>query len=183
MARVCFCHGLESGPEGYKSRSLVRAGYEVIAPDCRGQDLETRVVTIANTLRAAVGEPRGGDRPTSSKDSGLVVVGSSFGGIAGLLACMELAREQVRVLGLVLCAPALQLYQPPADTQTLTAPAPTIVVHGRGDEIIPHSVSEAFAAREHAFPVELWSVEDGHGLRHSHPVMLRAVARLLGEGC
>ena len=165
--KVCFCHGLESGPEGYKSRSLVRAGYEVIAPDCRGQDLKTRVATISQDLRG-LGETL----------AQTVVVGSSFGGIAGLIACMQLAREAQKILGLVLCAPALHIRQPPADTMTLEAPARTIIVHGRGDEIVPHRVSEMFAAAEHTHPVELWSVDDTHGLRDSHDVMLRAVAQL-----
>lgn len=176
MSVVCFCHGLESGPSGYKSRSLVRAGYEVVAPDCRNQDLATRVDTISDALRDVAKRLPGTSLAT------LVVVGSSFGGIAGLIACMQLADAGLRVRGMVLCAPALHVQQPPADQLELVAPAPTIVVHGRADEVVPHGVSEAFAARSHPYPVEQWSVDDGHGLRNSHELMLRAVAELLANG-
>ncbi len=168
MATVCFCHGLESGPSGFKSRSLARAGYEVVAPDCRNQDLQTRVVTIV----AALTELRHDLRD-------VVVVGSSFGGIAAVIACMQLSPGRGRVRGLVLCAPALHVQQPPADAMTLYAPAPTIIVHGRGDEVVPISVSEQFVARDHPHPVELWPVDDTHGLRNAHGEMLRAVEQLL----
>ncbi len=160
--RILFAHGLESGPIGRKSQALIDAGYEVIAPDCRGLGLAQRVPLILEALTSA-------ERPP-------LLVGSSFGGIAGLVAALLAAKRGVVVPGIVLCAPALMLPPPPDTVQGLGCPAPTIVVHGRRDEVIPIEVSRTFA-REHG--AELREVDDDHGLGHAGlGVILEAVREL-----
>ena len=156
--KLLFCHGLESGPRGRKYHALVDAGHDVLSPDCRGEDLATRVRKIVGVLGA-----------TSSP---LLIVGSSFGGIAGLLAAIEAHEMGLAVPGLVLCAPALQNRQPPADTVSLFCPAPTTIVHGCRDEVIPIEVSRSFA-RDHG--ARLVEVDDDHSLAGSLDVILRAV--------
>jgi pimeloyl-ACP methyl ester carboxylesterase len=143
---ILFCHGLESVPHGSKYHALVAGGLEVVAPDCRGKDLRARVDIIV----AAIAEhhPR-------------VVVGSSFGGIAGLLAALVCARDGVSIHALLLCAPALQLPDPPGLGITRGCPAPTTIIHGTRDDIIPIELSRAFARDNGARLVE---VDDEHAL-------------------
>jgi predicted alpha/beta hydrolase family esterase len=160
---ILFAHGLESGPVGRKSQALVSAGHEVLAPDCRGLDLARRVEVLVEAIVGAEGAPP-------------LLVGSSFGGIAGLVAAQLAAARGVVVPGLVLCAPALQLPPPPGTVERLACPARTILVHGTRDEVIPIEVSRRFA-REHG--AELREVDDEHGLGHAGlPVILAAVREL-----
>jgi pimeloyl-ACP methyl ester carboxylesterase len=159
---LLFCHGLESGPHGRKFHALVDAGFEVEAPDCRGKDLAARVTLLHRTL-------------CSRADAPPLVVGSSFGGIAGLLAAQLAARDGVRVPGLVLCAPALAVPRPAPIDFALACPAPTILVHGRRDEVIPIEVSRDFARVHQA---ELVEVDDDHGLAGSLDEIIAAVRRL-----
>ena len=145
--RLMFCHGLESGPIGKKSVTLREAGYEVEAPDCRDMDLDARVALISARLLAA-------------PDDVPLVVGSSFGGIAGLAAAIKAAEQGVRVPALVLCAPAL--LRVVTGMRDLTPPAPITIVHGRGDDVIPIDVSREYAE---AHPgVKLVEVDDDHRL-------------------
>ena len=164
MTTLLFAHGLESGPVGRKSQALLDAGYEVIAPDCRNEDLGLRVQRLLQAIEAM---PSPG-----------VLVGSSFGGIAGLVAAIVAADRGRPLPGLVLCAPALMLPPPPGTAASLRRPAPTIIVHGVADEVIPVQLSRDFA-REHG--AELREVDDGHGLGEAGlPVILDAVAQLAG---
>jgi pimeloyl-ACP methyl ester carboxylesterase len=158
---ILFCHGLESGPHGRKFHALVDAGFAVQSPDCRGRDLETRVDRQLHCILAAPVPP--------------LVVGSSFGGISGLLAALLAVREGVQVPGLVLCAPALRVPRSPPLDLELRCPAPTIVVHGRRDEVIPIESSRQFA---HEQGSELIEVDDDHSLAASLPEILDAVRRL-----
>lgn len=159
---ILFAHGLESGPVGRKSQALVDAGHAVISPDCRGLDLAQRVARIVEVLLATSPPP--------------LLVGSSFGGIAGLVAALVAQARGVTLPGLVLCAPALMLPPPPDTVERLRCPARTILVHGTRDEVIPIALSRRFAAEHGA---ELREVDDDHGLGHAGlPVILAAVREL-----
>jgi len=159
---VLFCHGLESSPQGRKVQALRAAGLEVLAPDFQGQDLAARVATLLPVLRA---------HPDA------LVIGSSYGGITALCAGILHARAGGRLRGLLLCAPALGRYEPPADTLELYPPAPTVIVHGRRDSVVPARVSEDFAAAHPQVRLEL--VDDEHPLNHSLERIV-ALARELG---
>jgi len=163
---ILFAHGLESGPIGRKSQALADAGYELLAPDCRGLELAARVERLVEAIIATKASPP-------------LLVGSSFGGIAGLVAALVAEERGVVVSGLVLCAPALMLPPPPGTVERLTLPsARTIVVHGTRDEVIPIEVSRRFAAEHGA---ELREVDDDHGLGHAGlAVILAAVKELHG---
>ena len=162
---LLFCHGLESAPIGRKSQGLIDLGYDVTAPDCRGQGLAARVDILTDAIAAFESAP--------------LVVGSSFGGIAGLIAVILAHRAGTSVAGLVLCAPALQL-PPPADTVTdLAPPCPTIVVHGTGDDVIPIAHSRSFCDR---YGCPLVEVDDTHGLPNAgFAAIVGAVKDLAGS--
>ncbi len=161
---VIFCHGLESTPHGRKYQALVAAGLDVVSPDFQGQDLAARAATLAPVLRATP-DP--------------VLVGSSYGGITALCAAIRFVEAGGALRGLVLCAPALARSEPPADGMLLYPPAPTIIIHGTGDTIVPPTVSQAFAA---AHPdVQLVLVDDDHPLARSIDLIVTAT-RAMTEG-
>lgn len=153
---ILFCHGLESGPHGSKYRALSEAGFDVYAPDCRGKNLSERVELVSLLLH-----------------TGLVVVGSSYGGITAVLAAM---RTCVKLRGVVLCAPALERRESPnSSPERLYVAAPTVIVHGKLDDMIPIKVSQRFAVRTGARLVE---VDDGHRLSDSIDTIIQQVKGL-----
>lgn len=147
--QIVFLHGLETGPHGSKYQALKQMFGEVISPDCEGvKDPQQRLTIIQQAL---------------SEHSGpFLVVGSSAGGLMALL----LQREDPRVKGLVLCAPALHTEIGAA----LTAEGlpTTVVIHGRDDDVVPIDSS-------HRFGAPLIEVDDGHRLNDSLPLILRQV--------
>lgn len=156
---ILFCHGLESEPHGRKYHALVDAGFEVVAPDCRGKDLRARIDIIVAAIET--------HHPT-------VLVGSSFGGIAGLLAAILAKRNGTAVDALLLLAPALQLPAPPELGIAPHCPAPTTILHGTRDDVIPIDVSRTFV-REHG--ARLIEVDDEHAL----PASLDLIVSITGE--
>lgn len=154
-AKVLFCHGLETGPFGRKYAALVQAGFEVESPDCQGMSLLQRVKVVMPLMQHVS-----------------IVVGSSFGGAVAVLASM---RAGIRLKGIVLCAPALDRVEEPAQ---LHAVAPTIILHGLSDDVVPIEVSRRYAQRT---GVELIELQDDHRLSRSDPVMIQAVRRLIGS--
>lgn len=160
---VIFCHGLESSPHGRKYQALLEAGLDPISPDFQGQDLAARVATLLPVLRA---------------HDDAVVVGSSYGGITALCAAIQHVEAGGRIHGLLLCAPALLRSEPPADRMRLYPPAPTMILHGRADEIIPVQHSIDFASEHPDVRLEL--VDDDHRLAASVDRMVLATRILLG---
>jgi len=160
---LVFAHGLEGAPQGTKITALKEAGLEVIAPDGRGMVLSDRIAG----LEAAT---RGG---------GVVLGGSSYGGLA---AAWLAARFPDRFLGLLLCAPALHLYEDPVtDPEALCAPPGlhTHILHGAGDEVVPIDASRRYLARSGSH-VTLQTVDDGHRLTASIPALIAAARRMTG---
>ena len=160
---VLFCHGLESAPHGAKYHALADAGLQVIAPDCREKDLAERVKLLADAI---------------AEFHPLVVVGSSYGGIAGLLAARVAEQRGDEIEGLLMCAPALALPDPTDLGVTRGCPAPTVIIHAPADAICPFEASEAFA-REHG--ARLISVDDDHRLGASLPLIVQETKALLGR--
>jgi pimeloyl-ACP methyl ester carboxylesterase len=162
--KVVFCHGLESAPQGKKFWALIEAGYDVLAPDCQGLVLLERVDLVRRVVLGHAKPP--------------LLVGSSYGGLTALVVGAELAGRGVVVPGLVLCAPALHLSEPPVDSTPPRVVAPTTIIHGTRDDVVPLSVSREFATRQQ---VKLIEVDDDHRLAESLDVLVSAVARALGS--
>ncbi|MHC4599735.1 MAG: alpha/beta fold hydrolase [Planctomycetota bacterium] len=161
---IVFAHGLEGSPNGSKIRTLREAGFEVQAPDFTGLPLASRVALLLEA--------------TEGKRS--ILAGSSYGGLA---ACVVAARYPERFSGLLLCAPAFNVAEAPAEDPTaLCAPdgLPTIIVHGLRDDVVPPEVSRLY--RDRSGPhVRLWEVDDGHRLAESRDVIVEAARELHGE--
>ena len=157
-AKLVFLHGLESGPQGSKYQALQELDTEMIAPNCQGiNDIAERLQIIEDSLE-------GVER--------MVLVGSSFGGLAALLFAQGEHRRD-RIAGCLLCAPAIPLAAP----ETIPwIPPNTVVLHGTDDDVIPHHFSRAFCEER---GVRLVTVEDDHRLADSRELMVDLVRELM----
>lgn len=166
QVQAVFCHGLESGPTGRKSLALREAGIAVDTPDFRGQDLAQRIATFDGYLARSEELP--------------VVIGSSYGGLLALCAGARLHQQGRAFPAMLLCAPAIHRAEAPADELELAPHCPTVIVHGKGDAIVPIETSRKLA-REHPDRVELIEVDDNHSLSSSIGIIIDAAARLIAD--
>jgi pimeloyl-ACP methyl ester carboxylesterase len=142
---------------------LVSAGYQVIAPDYRGLDLETASDMIMYQL-------------LDDAEHRQLLVGHSFGGAVALLAARQAVKRGAVLAGLVLCAPAVFLAEALVKPERLPCPAaPAIILHGVRDTLIPIELSRGFG-REH--DLTLIEANDDHALLGSLDVIAEAVAAL-----
>ena len=165
---IIFAHGLEGSPNGSKIRALRSAGFDVVAPDFQGMNLAERVDLLEEIcMEYASQQP--------------VLAGSSYGGLTAAIIAMRMP-DIFR--GLLLCAPALHLVEPPVDENTvLVAPngLKTVIIHGLEDDIVPISCSIEYASRSSNEIVAFHQVNDGHRLAESHQEIIDAAQLLSGE--
>ena len=131
---IIFAHGLEGTPNGSKIQTLRNSGIEVIAPDFQGMPLIERVELLEKIS-------------ADYADKKPILGGSSYGGLTAAIVAM---RYPDRFRGLLLCAPALHLKEPPVDDSIiLVVPKgmPTVIIHGVEDDIVPISCSIEYAQR------------------------------------
>jgi len=164
--KIIFCHGLESGPHGSKYQAMTAAGLAVVAPDGQGKNLGERLIAVLAEARSSSGP--------------CVLVGSSYGGAVALLAAKALERERRAPKAVLLCAPALHLEESPLCANPPFLAAPLILLHGRGDDVVPCSVSSDYAHRAEAagHSVDLQLVADDHRLTQSIRHIVTTVRRL-----
>lgn len=161
---VVYAHGLHGRPDGIKPTALQDAGFPVVAPDCRECSLEERVRLIE----------------WESAKGNVLLIGSSYGGLAALVVATLNAK---RICGMILIAPALLGAEPPVDDpEQLVIPPdlPTIVIHGKADEVVPIDVSRRLVARS-GDNAQLIEVDDTHQLSHSIDVIVSAARALWPE--
>ncbi len=156
--KVVFLHGLESGPHGSKYQALRHLDPELVSPDCTGiANLDERLEIIEDCL---------------AQVERMVIVGSSFGGLAAVMFAQKPCNFS-RITGCLLCAPALTRLSSDAIT---TLPPGTIILHGTRDEVIPIQTSRDFSKQ---YGISLMEVDDDHRLSDSSDLMLRLAADLL----
>jgi pimeloyl-ACP methyl ester carboxylesterase len=162
---VVFSHGKESGPWGSKIMAMAEVarelGLEVQSVDYRGMDDPLERVKKLITVASALTGP-------------MALVGSSMGGHVSAAAAGTL-----RPRGLFLLAPAF--YMPGFEQYTpQDVPAPTVIVHGWRDDIVPVQSSIRWA-QEHRAALHL--LDSGHRLEDQIEticVLLRAFLKSLG---
>ncbi|WP_446831007.1 alpha/beta hydrolase [Candidatus Foliamicus sp.] len=155
---VLFSHGQESGPWGTKITALAEdardAGLVVDSIDYRGMaDPVERANKLIARMRECSGE--------------ILLVGSSMGGYVAVAAA-----QQAPAAGLFLMAPALAVPDWPPLAETVSAP--TVLVHGWADDIVPLEWSVDFARANKA---QLHLLQAGHGLTEALD-RIRALFRL-----
>jgi pimeloyl-ACP methyl ester carboxylesterase len=156
--RLVFLHGLESGPHGSKYQALRNLDREPISPDCSGvSDIGERLAIIEEALAGV---------------EKMVIVGSSFGGLAAVLFAQKPTNFS-RITGCLLCAPALPRI--PRD-EIASIPFGTIILHGTRDEVVPFQSSKDFSELH---GIRLVEVDDDHRLSASSDIMVTLTAGLL----
>lgn len=146
--KILFLHGWQSVPGGVKPSFLKDSGHEVINPKLPDEDFE-RAVRIAQA-----------EFDTHSPD---VVVGSSRGGAVAM-------NMNVGETRLVLLCPAWRKFG-----AVRTVKAGTVVLHSRGDEVVPFADSEELV-RESLLPGQAL-VEVGSDHRLADPASLETMRR------
>jgi len=150
---ILFLHGWQSVVGGVKPSYLIAHGHQVINPALPDED-------FAEAVRIAQ-EEFDRHRPE-------VVVGSSRGGAVG----MNIRADGAR---LVLLCPAWKRWG-----AATTIPAGSMVLHSRGDDVIPFAESEELVRRSGLPASSLIEVGTDHRLAEPEPLaaMLRACERL-----
>jgi len=146
---ILFLHGWRSVPGGVKPTHLRQQGHTVLNPQLPDDDFD-EAVRIAQTEWER-------HRPA-------VIVGSSRGGAVALNLRNHTAR-------LVLLCPAWKKY----GTAT-RAPADTVILHSRGDDVVPFAHSEELVRQSGLSADRLREVGTDHRLAEPEPLaaMLRA---------
>ncbi len=140
---LLFIHGKDGSSQGFKVQYLRRLYPDLLAPDFPG-DFWQRMTQ----LKALIGDT-----------TGWTVVGSSMG---GLMAAVFACQHPGQVDKLVLLAPALAFVDL-AQTPLLPSDTPTVIYHGRQDDVVPLEKTRQVA--EQLFPnLEFHVVDATHDL-------------------
>lgn len=143
-SHLIYLHGLESNSQSGKARLFAQKYPGMLTPDFTGS-FEERMAQLY---------------PILGQESGWTIIGSSFGGLMGAVFTCE---HPTQVRKLVLLAPALIL--PPFASRPDPKPVsvPTILIHGRQDDIVPFTPVRALA--EQTFTnLTVYLVDDDHRL-------------------
>lgn len=146
MVYRIFLHGLESSNQGPKATYFRRRFPDMVTPHFTGP-LEARMESLYRL---------------TEDQSGMIIVGSSFGGLMGAIYAME---SEERVRRLILLAPAINLpeFQPFRDR---ILGLPVWVFHGFRDEVIPLEAVRPVA--EACFTdLDFREVDDDHVLHNT----------------
>jgi pimeloyl-ACP methyl ester carboxylesterase len=127
MAVRIFLHGLESSNQGTKAVFFRERYPDMLTPNFTGP-LDERIRKLEGILAG---------------QSGIRLVGSSFG---GLMAAVYAMQNKPAVERLVLLAPAINLL-PSTPYPERKIPVPVWIYHGRNDEVIPLDDVQAVADR------------------------------------
>lgn len=176
--RALFLHGLESGPLGTKVLTLRAEGVDVTAPQLDASQVAALIRDGSHDRDAYL---RALETPVKQGLDALVacapevVVASSFG--AAVLMRMLGDARYGRVPALMLAGAAVQL----TGQSSLPEGLRVVLVHGRGDVIIPIEDSRTLAASSPT--AILVEVHDDHRLtKTTTSGLLSALVRLAARG-
>ncbi len=143
MSLRIFIHGLESNNQGTKAIYFREKFPGMLTPNFPGP-MDERMARL---------------REIVSGQNGILLVGSSFGGLMASIFAME---NEPSVSKLILLAPAINLmeFTPYRERKTLM---PVHIYHGRQDEVIPISDVEE-VARQVFSTLTFHAVDDDHYL-------------------
>ncbi|MBO0676105.1 esterase [Mycolicibacterium sp. S2-37] len=162
---VLLWHGMQTD-----SRTAVRPlaeriaarGFLVVAPDWNSHAEDGGRSDLLASARFAADQASG--------DGALVVVGWSLGGAAAAGLTLDAARHGVRVARAVTLGGAFMAPDPLSASRLGAAapsgdPVPMLLLHGRGDDVVPASASREFATtlHSHGWPAEFVEIAADHG--------------------
>ncbi len=140
---LIFIHGLMGNSQGFKATMLRGLFSNILIPDFIGP-LEERMAQLD---------------PILAGQSGWTIIGSSMGGLMGMLFTCQHPQQ---VAKLILLAPALT-WPGIADYPPIPIPVPTIVYHGRKDTVVPLEPVRALCGQIFA-DLTFHVVDDDHKL-------------------
>jgi predicted esterase len=146
VAARIFLHGLESSNQGTKGRFFQERYPDVIVPNFTGP-LAERMEKLRDIL---------------SGESGIIIVGSSFGGLMAAMFALENASQVER---LILLAPAINLLSS-MDYKEKNTSVPAWVFHGKHDAVIPLNQVETMAPKLFS-RLSFHVVDDDHFLHNT----------------
>jgi len=152
MKNIIFIHGLESSGKGFKGLYFKKIIPEILTPDFVKFNQKR---SLDNLLNARIAQLNS----ILSERNLWIIIGSSFGGLMGVLYTLQNPKKIKR---LILLAPYL-------DTELLNwdnySPIniPVIVFHGKNDEIANFKISREQAYRFFS-NLEFNATEDDHNL-------------------
>jgi len=141
-----FIHGLESSNQGTKAVFFKERYPDMVIPHFTGT-LEERMEKLNRIIAGA---------------SGIILVGSSFGGLMASLFAME---NESRVARLILLAPAIN-HLKFVGYGSRKISTPVEIYHGSSDEVIPLADVER-VARQVFVNLSFHAVEDDHYLHQT----------------
>lgn len=143
-----FIHGLESTSHGTKGEFFRKNFPDMILEDYSGS-LQQRMDKLNETLR---------------HETGLILVGSSYG---GLMAAIYACEHEANVKKLILLAPALNLPEfEPYASRRRPIRIPVVLRHGGHDDVVPPKAVHAIAAAIFS-NLDYRLVEDDHSLHRT----------------
>jgi len=143
---LIFIHGLMSSSQGFKATMLRGLFPDMLTPDFAGS-LEERMAQLV---------------PILANRSGWVIIGSSMGGLMGVLFTCQHPQQ---VQKLILLAPALP-WPGFADHPPAPVSVPTVVYHGRRDTVVPLGPVRALC-KQVFINLTFHAVDDDHRLRET----------------
>ena len=143
---LIFIHGLYGSSQGFKSTHLRSIFPDMLTPDFPGS-LEERLEQLESLL---------------GQETGWRVIGSSLGGLMG---ANYTAAQPEKVDQLVLLAPAL-IWPDFAENPPAPVAVPTVIYHGRNDELIPAEAVRPLAQKVFT-NLRFNLVDDDHGMRQT----------------
>ena len=168
--QLCFLHGLDSSPQGTKSRLLKQHYPNCLIPELP-PDIVKRVEIVEHDVQKA-----------------LVIIGSSLGGLTAIMYAM---RHPHMVKGLVLLAPAVGSKDKSILTNQITGlldslyipeNIPISIIAGLRDDVIPIEAIRSLVHRSpHPERIKLNEVDDDHNLHQSLDLMLEVISQILRE--
>jgi len=165
--QLCFFHGLDSSPQGTKSK-LLKKTY----PKCWIPELPPDIYKRLEIVKIGITEPT-------------VIIGSSLGGLTALMYAMQ---HPEMVSGLVLMAPAvgcteksiLTDYEPLSESLYIPGGFQAVIVAGIHDTLIPISAIRSVIERSpEKESIRLHEVDDDHMLHQSLELMFQEVEKVL----
>lgn len=165
LPTVLLWHGMQTDSRaamGPLAERIAGHRFRVVAPDWNSHaDDRGRSDLLASARFAA--EQAGGD-------GSLIVVGWSLGGTAAAGLTLDARRYGVRVARTVTLGGAFSAPDPLsgnrlADAAPTADPVPLLLLHGRGDDVVPAAAGREFAAalRGHGWPVDFVEITADHG--------------------
>ncbi len=155
MKNIIFIHGLESSGKGFKGLYLKKMIPEILTPDFVKFDPKRTLDDLLNARMAQL-------NTILSERNLWVIIGSSFGGLMGVLYCLQ---NPKRVKRLILLAPYLATTLLKWDNHS-PINIPVIVFHGKYDEIAKFKPSREQAYRLFT-NLEFNATEDDHNLNQT----------------